>query len=46
MEKLSLETKKIMIERFAKDNIIALATLENGIPRSTIIKVSPYKFKK
>lgn len=32
MEKLSLETKKIMIERFAKDNIIALATLENGMP--------------
>ena len=32
MEKLSSEAKKIMIERFEKDNIIALATLENGIP--------------
>lgn len=32
MEKLSLESQKIMIERFGKDNIIALATLENGIP--------------
>lgn len=32
MEKLSLETKKIMIERFAKDSIIALATVENGMP--------------
>ncbi len=32
MEKLSLESKKIMMERFGKDNIIALATLENGIP--------------
>lgn len=32
MEKLSLEAKRIMIERFEKDNIIALATMENGIP--------------
>lgn len=32
MEKLSLETKRIMIERFEKDNIIALATVENGMP--------------
>jgi len=32
MEKLSLESKRIMIERFEKDNIIALATLEDGIP--------------
>ena len=31
-EKLSLETKRIMIERFEKDNIIALATVENGMP--------------
>ena len=32
MEKLGLETKEIMIERFAKDSIITLATEENGIP--------------
>lgn len=32
MEKLSPEAKKIMIERFEKDNIIALATMENGVP--------------
>lgn len=32
MEKLNSETKKIMIERFERDNIIALATLENEIP--------------
>lgn len=32
MEKLNSETKRIMIERFEKDNIIALATSENGIP--------------
>lgn len=32
MEKLNSETEKIMVERFAKDNIIALATLENGKP--------------
>lgn len=32
MEKLSLELKRIMSERFKKDNIIALATQENGIP--------------
>ena len=32
MEKLSPEATKIMIERFEKDNIIALATTENGVP--------------
>ena len=32
MEKLNSESKKIMIERFGKDNIIALATSENGDP--------------
>ncbi|MBQ1223133.1 MAG: pyridoxamine 5'-phosphate oxidase family protein [Clostridia bacterium] len=32
MEKLNQESNKIMIERFAKDNIIALATSENGMP--------------
>ena len=32
MEKLSLELKRIMSERFEKDNIIALATQENDIP--------------
>ena len=32
MEKLTPEVQKIMIERFEKDNIIALATLENNVP--------------
>ena len=29
MEKLSRETEKIMIDRFGKDSIIALATTED-----------------
>ena len=32
MEKLSSEAEKIMVERFGKDTVIALATIENGIP--------------
>lgn len=32
MEKLSKEAEKIMIERFGKDSIIALATTVEGIP--------------
>lgn len=32
MEKLSAESQKIMMERFGKDSIIALATMENEIP--------------
>ena len=32
MEKLNAETKKIMDERFGKDSIIALATVEDGMP--------------
>lgn len=32
MEKLSLEAKNIMEERFGKDSVIALATVEDGIP--------------
>ncbi len=32
MGKLSPEAEKIMIERFGKDTIIALATVENEIP--------------
>lgn len=32
MEKLSREAEKIMVERFGKDTVIALATTENGIP--------------
>ena len=32
MEKLNQETKKIMEERFGKDHIIALATLEGDMP--------------
>lgn len=32
MEKLTKEAQEIMVERFGKDNVIALATTENGIP--------------
>lgn len=32
MKKLSQDAEKIMIERFGKDTVIALATTENGIP--------------
>ena len=32
MKKLSEEAEKIMIERFGKDTIIALATVENEVP--------------
>lgn len=32
MQKLNSETKEIMAQRFGKDTILALATLENGVP--------------
>ena len=32
MKKLSEEAEKIMIERFGKDTVIALATVENEVP--------------
>lgn len=32
MEKLSNEAEEIMIERFGKDTVIALATTEDGVP--------------
>lgn len=32
MDKLNAVTEKILTERFGKDNIIALATVDNGIP--------------
>ena len=32
MEKLTKISEEIMIERFGKDNVIALATTENGMP--------------
>lgn len=32
MKKLSREAEEIMIERFGKDTVIALATIENEIP--------------
>lgn len=32
MKKLSQEAEKIMTERFGKDTVISLATVENGIP--------------
>ena len=32
MKKLNPEAEKIMIERFGKDSVIALATTKNGVP--------------
>lgn len=32
MKKLSEDVEKIMAERFGKDSVIALATVDNGIP--------------
>ena len=32
MEKLTKQAEEIMVERFGKDNVIALATVENGMP--------------
>lgn len=32
MEKLNEKTEQIMNERFCKDSVIALATVENGVP--------------
>lgn len=32
MTKLTKEAEQIMTERFGKDNVIALATTENGVP--------------
>ncbi len=32
MEKLTKKAQEIMVERFGKDNVIALATTENDIP--------------
>ena len=32
MKNISPETEKIMIERFGKDTVIALATVEDGVP--------------
>lgn len=32
MKKLSSEAEKIVIERFGKDTVIALATVENEVP--------------
>ena len=32
MKKINPEAEKILIERFGKDSIIALATIENGVP--------------
>lgn len=32
MKKLTEETQRIMIERFGKDSVIALATIDNNIP--------------
>ncbi len=32
MKKLSEDVEKIMTERFGKDSVIALATVDNGIP--------------
>lgn len=32
MEKMSAEEKQLMVERFGMDNVVALATMENGVP--------------
>lgn len=40
MTKLNQEAEKIMIERFGKDTVIALATAENGVPY--VRKVNAY----
>ncbi len=32
MKQPSQETEQIMVERFGKDALIALATIENGVP--------------
>ena len=32
MEKLTVQAEEIMVERFGKDSVIALATVDNGIP--------------
>lgn len=32
MKNISAEAEKIMIERFGKDTVIALATVEDGVP--------------
>lgn len=32
MKNISPEVEKIMIERFGKDTVIALATVEDGVP--------------
>lgn len=32
MKKIKPEAEKIMVERFGKDTVIALATIENGVP--------------
>ena len=33
MKNISSEAEKIMVERFGKDTVIALATVEDGVPR-------------
>ena len=32
MEKMSAEEKQLMVERFGMDNVVALATMEDGVP--------------
>lgn len=32
MENLSAEEKQLMVERFGMDNVIAMATMEDGVP--------------
>lgn len=38
LKKLSKEAEDILIERFGKDTIIALATVENGMPYVRSVK--------
>lgn len=32
MEKMSAEEKQLMVERFGMDNVVALATMKDGVP--------------
>ena len=43
MRKFSREAEQIMIERFGKDAIIALATTENGTPYVRYVNASQIK---
>ena len=39
MKNLNPEAEKIIIERFGKDSVIELATMENGLPHVRYVNV-------